>query len=81
MDKFGLFDLLNKLQINEKQSAAFQKILTSLLSSNVQKNTDKEKGESPKIIEPPPHLKSDAILSVIKKHDLISKQIDKDNNN
>lgn len=80
MDKFGLFDMLNKLQINEKQSTAFQKILTSLLTSNGQKNTEKEKGESPKTTEPPPYFKSDAILSVIKKHDLISKQIDKDNN-
>ena len=81
MDKFGLFDLLNKLQINEKQSAAFQKILTSLLSSNAQNSIEKEKGESPKITKPPPYFKSDAILSVIQKHDLISKQIDKDNNN
>ena len=46
MDKFGLFDLLNKLQINEKQSAAFQKILTSLLNSNAQNSIEKEKGES-----------------------------------
>ena len=81
MDKFGLFDLLNKLQLNEKQSNALQNLLSGFLSTNAQKPSDSknEKGVSPKIIEPPPYFKSEAILNVIKKHDLISKQIDKDN--
>jgi hypothetical protein len=38
--------MLNKLQINEKQSTAFQKILTSLLTSNGQKIPKKKKAKA-----------------------------------
>ena len=83
MDKFGLFDILNKLQVSEKQSNALQNLVSGFLNSNLIKPNNKtnEKSESPKSSEPPLYLKSDAILKVIKKHDLISKQIDLDNKN
>ena len=81
MDKFGLLNILNKLQVNEKQSTALKNLLTAFLNANTPNPSDKtiEKGESPKPIEPPPYFKSDAILNVIKKHDLLSKQIDINN--
>ena len=81
LDKFGLFDILNKLQVSEKQSNALQNLVSGFLNSNLLKpnNTANEKSESPKSSEPPLYLKSDAILKVIKKHDLISKQIDENN--
>ncbi len=83
MDKFGLFDILNKLQSNNKQSDILSNLLTNFLSkqsSNPPAEKNK-KGVDSKITEPPPYYKSDAILNVIKKHDILSKQIDKDNKN
>ena len=78
MDKFGLFDILNKLQVNEKQSNALLTLLNSFLNSNLLKTNSQtiKKSESPTHTEPPHYFKSDAILNVIKKHDSISKQID-----
>ncbi len=81
MDRFGLFNILSKLQTNENQRNALQSLLGNLLNSSMQKsdNSNKENSEGSKITEPPPYFKSEAILNVIKKHDLLSKQIDKDN--
>ena len=81
MDKFGLFDILSKLQTNDKQNNAIKSLLDGLLNSPIAKKQDNidKKDESPKITEPPPYFKSQAIIDVIKNHDLISKQIDKDN--
>ena len=81
MDKFGLFDILSKLQGNDKQNNAILNLLNNLANSNLLKANEisKEKGESPKPTEPPPYFRNQAIIKVIKNHDLISKQIDKDN--
>ena len=82
MDKFGLFDILNKLQSNDKKTDILSNLLNGFLSmqkSNPQP-TKTQKGGDCKLTEPPPYYKSDAILKVIKKHDILSKQIDKNNN-
>ena len=81
MNKFGLFDILSKLQNNDKQNDLLQNLLSSFLNTKTQKNQESnvKKDESPNITEPPPYFKSQAILNVIKKHDLLSMQIDNDN--
>ena len=74
MDKFGLFDIISKLTSNETALNA----ITKLFSPSANKpNTEKE---APPTSEPKRSTASynkGAILSIIKRHDEISKAIDK----
>ena len=76
MDKFGIFDILTKLASNEKATNGIINAVKSV-SSNLKnnENTIAKKSENSK----EPKFSKSAILSVLQKHEKLSKQIDAKN--
>ncbi len=76
MDKFGIFDILTKLASNEKATNGIINAVKNV-SSNLKNNENivVKKSENSK----EPKFSKSAILSVLKKHEELSKQIDKNN--
>ena len=78
MQKFGIFDLVEKL-------APAEKLLKNVLTPTKTENLTDKKGEKP--LEKPPTSSQkkpskssvDSLLCMLKKHDEISKRIDKNN--
>lgn len=77
MDKFGIFDIFTKLA----QDKNVQNLLSSTINSLISKPTLENKTNAPTKQNAPPvkHNKysEEAILKVLKRHDEISKNIDK----
>ncbi len=72
MDKFGIFDILNKLASDKATSDKIINAVKNVANVNLNKNKQEEKSQKPKI-----KYSQTAILNLLQKHDKMSKEIDK----
>lgn len=76
MDKFGLFDVISKLSSNENAINSISNIIKNIASNDNKKTNNYKPNPSNSFSYSP-----NAIQSILKRHEEISKKIDKEYKN